>query len=73
MAETPRNPARKPKRIVPPVTRREMILALRAAHQCLIDAGANWPDIPSRIRLRLLRCADRLTKLLARIDNGAAP
>jgi hypothetical protein len=53
-----------------PPSYRELLSGLRAAHQCLIDAGGQWPHIPGRIRFRLLRCADRITALLARADDN---
>jgi hypothetical protein len=49
---------------------RQLAAALRRAEACLRTAASQWPDIPGRTRIRLLRCADSAKAMLIRAGNG---
>lgn len=45
---------------------REALRELDRAEKCLRAASSEWRDMPTRIRVRLVRCADRAEALLRR-------
>lgn len=51
----------------------QLLGALRRSEACLRVAAGQWPDIPGRTRVRLLRCADDALHMILRARNNPPP